>query len=981
MNDRINAHQTAQFAETPRIPADQNTADQNTPPQRASKQKRWSSPIQWFYDLPIGRKQLIALIICELVPILGLGVGSIMVLTHSLRTQLLEQAKSEVAVTAINYNIKVNQMGFGSRGQADNIAITDVAKDYMVGYSTAPGLLAKAQQILQNEVKARSMEIATLVGRDRKIIINANRNRVGELFDPNNLVSEVLNNGQQTKASVIVKSTELTQAGIPLPPELAKADQPILMRYVVTPVKDPGTQTIIGVLIFGDLVNQKLPIVEGTLKAFGGGYSAVYLRQPNGQFALATALDQGTAADSTRPQVPLSDSALLAQASAASKGQPITQRLPIGERTYTVAAKALPNKIIETANGPIPVFSNNPTAILVRGTPEDSLNNLLTASLQQEVLVILASLLVITGWSAIFRHLVMKAIIHLKQTTQVFAQGDRTARAQVFSRDEVGQLAVAFNQMADSIVTSEAELADEARRAQQVSDITLRIRQSLQREDIINTTVKEVRQALQTDRVVVYQFNPDWSGTIIAESGAPNWRSILHETVNDPFRVGLIDQYRNGRVRTMDDVAAENLTDCHRDILTGFQIQASIVAPIVKDGELLGLLAAHQCSGVRSWKPLEVSLFSQLAAQIGYALDQAETLQQREQAQQAAEALSIDQRQQQELLQHQLVELLNSVEGAASGNLTVRAEVTAGEIGIVADFFNAIVENLRQVVTQVKRSADQVNSLLGENAGAMQQLADEALLQAEETTRILDSVEQMTQAIQVVADQAQQAAIMSHTAASTAATSEAAMDLTVQNILGLRDTINAAAQQVKQLGDSTQQISRIVALIDSIAVQTDMLAINAGMEAARAGAEGRGFALVATEVGELATRSATATREIEHIVDTIQRETTAMVNAMHQGTTQVMAGAHLVKDAKQSLGQIVQVSRQIDELVQAISLATVAQANTSRSVTHLVQDIAQVSARTSQSSRQVSGALRQTVAVAQELQSSVETFAVGSEAE
>jgi twitching motility protein PilJ len=983
MNDRTNLlNGQAKSAVMPPRTENRPVAPPPEPP--APKAAKSGEPrrlpiVEWFYNLPIGRKQLLALIACELVPILGLGIGSTIVLTNSLRSQLLEQAKSEVAVTEINYNIKVNQMGFGSRGQSDNIAIINISKDHLSGFSTDSGLREKVKQILQNEVKARKMEFATLVGKDLKIITSANNDRRGEIFDPNNLVSEVLKNPQQVKASVVINAIDLTQEGAPLPKGFNSQAQHVLMRYVITPVRDVETKAVIGALVFGDMVNDKLPIVEGTLKAFGGGYSAVYLRQPSGQFALATALDQGNTSGlaQARPNVPLADPAWLGQAIAASKGQAVTQRLPIGDQTYTIAAKALPEKILETPDGPTPVFSDQPTAILVRGTPETNLNSLLQTSLRQEGLVLLASIVVLGAWSVIFRRLVLDAIMNLKQTTQVFAQGDRTARATVSSRDEVGQLAVAFNTMADSITLSEAELATEAQRAQQVSTITLRIRQSLNRTDILSTTTREVRQALQTDRVVVYQFTPDWSGTIVAEAVVPPWRTILHETVNDPFRVGLIDQYRNGRVRTMNDITAEELTDCHRDILDGFQIKASIVAPIIKGGELLGLLSAHQCSGARVWRTAEISLFSQLAAQIGYALDQAETLAQREQARQSAEALSEDQRQQKETLQQQLLDLLSNVEGAASGDLTVRADVTSGEIGIVADFFNAIVENLRQVVTKVKDSATQVNSLLGENEGAMRVLADEALLQAEETTRILDSVEQMTQSIQVVAENARQAATIAHTASTTAVSSEAEMELTVQNILGLRDTINAAATQVKQLGDSTQQISRIVSLIDEVAVQTDMLAINAGMEAARAGAQGRGFAIVAAEVGELAARSAAATREISYIVDNIQRETKAVVSAMNQGTTQVMEGAHLVKNAKQSLGQIVQVSRQIDDLVQSISQATVSQASTSRSVTNLIKAIAQVSVRTSDSSRQVSGALRQTVEVAQELQSSVETFEVG----
>jgi methyl-accepting chemotaxis protein len=100
---------------------------------------------------------------------------------------------------------------------------------------------------------------------------------------------------------------------------------------------------------------------------------------------------------------------------------------------------------------------------------------------------------------------------------------------------------------------------------------------------------------------------------------------------------------------------------------------------------------------------------------------------------------------------------------------------------------------------------------------------------------------------------------------------------------------------------------------------------------------------------------------------------------MELGTTQVVEGTHLVEDAKESLSQILDVSRQIDALVQSISTATVSQAETSQAVTELMKEIALVSERTSNSTRQVSGSLQETVEIAQDLQASVGTFKLGSE--
>jgi methyl-accepting chemotaxis protein len=529
-------------------------------------------------------------------------------------------------------------------------------------------------------------------------------------------------------------------------------------------------------------------------------------------------------------------------------------------------------------------------------------------------------------------------------------------------------------------VSLAAQKQAQAERAQQLNEIISKVRESLKVEEIYHAATTGIREALKTDRVVVYLFDENWQGTILAESVGASWPKALGANIADPcFAEQYVEKYKRGRVKATENIYDAGLTKCYLGQLEPFKVKANLVAPILLDGKLIGLLVTHQCSSTRPWQESEITFFKQVAIQVGFALDQAALLEQREQARIAAEMVSGEQRREKEALQLQLLELLSDVEGAARGDLTVRADVTVGEIGTVADFFNAVIESLRGIVTQVKTAATQVNASLGENEGAIRQLSAEALKQAEETTRTLDSVEQMTRSIQEVAENARQAAAVARTASTTAETGGRAMDRTVQNILSLRETVAETAKKVKRLGESSQQISKVVSLINQIALQTNLLAINAGIEAARAGEEGQGFAVVAEEVGELAARSAAATKEIEKIVENIQQETSEVVEAMELGTTQVVEGTHLVEDAKLSLSQILEVSRQIDTLVQSISSATVSQVETSQAVTELMKEIAKVSERTSNSTRQVSGSLQETVGIAAQLQASVGAFKVGGD--
>ncbi|MGQ9872811.1 methyl-accepting chemotaxis protein [Leptodesmis sp.] len=443
---------------------------------------------------------------------------------------------------------------------------------------------------------------------------------------------------------------------------------------------------------------------------------------------------------------------------------------------------------------------------------------------------------------------------------------------------------------------------------------------------VYDLVVQGTRALLSADRVIIYLFDEKWQGTIVAESVVQEYLVSLGTGIADPcFAEAYVEKYQQGRVQVLSNIYQADLDPCYLGQLEPFKVKANMVAPILLQERLLGLVCVHQCSGPRVWQESEINFLRQTAIQLGIALEHVALFEQKEQARLQAERLSQEQLQKTRSLQEQLVELLSSVEGAARGDLTVRADVTAGEIGTVADFFNSIVESLRQIVTQVKESALEVNLALGKNEQAMRQLAEDTQKQAEETTLALQTVEKMKFSIQQVAESASQAAEVTQTASETAQEGGIAMDLTVQNILKLCETIGETAKKVKRLGESSQEISKVVSLINQIATQTNLLAINAGIEVARAGEDGQGFAVVAEEVGALAARSAAATQEIEQIVQTIQWETSEVVEAMEQGTTQVVEGTYLVKNTRQSLEQIVDVSQQIDQLLQSISKATVSQ--------------------------------------------------------
>ncbi|MBE9045094.1 response regulator [Pleurocapsales cyanobacterium LEGE 10410] len=170
---------------------------------------------------------------------------------------------------------------------------------------------------------------------------------------------------------------------------------------------------------------------------------------------------------------------------------------------------------------------------------------------------------------------------------------------------------------------------------QLIAETALRIRQSLDVLEIINTAVKEVQLLLDCDRVIIYRFAPDMSGDIVAESVKSVWKQSLGMKVIDScFQEGGTTKYRQGETLAIDNVYEAGLTECHLNLLEEFQVKANAIVPVLLvpsasepvSSRLWGLLIAHQCSHSRHWETDEVELLDKLAVQLAIAIQQAELI-------------------------------------------------------------------------------------------------------------------------------------------------------------------------------------------------------------------------------------------------------------------------------------------------------------------------------------------------------------------
>ncbi len=549
------------------------------------------------------------------------------------------------------------------------------------------------------------------------------------------------------------------------------------------------------------------------------------------------------------------------------------------------------------------------------------------------------------------------------------------------------------------------QLQKKAEQEQTINRIAERIRQSLATDEVFQNVTQEIRQAVNVDRAVVYQFNPDWSGQVVAESVGSGWVSLLVQQTDDAVLSGDRTQsdrcvlrkwaskditetdtylqstkggkYINGEKSTaIDDIYAKKFPECYIKSLEKYQAKAYIIAPIFIGDKLWGLLGIYQNDGPRTWSTADRAIIEQVATQVGVSLQLSEYLDRvMIQEQELSEIVDRERANRQEL-ESEALRVLKAIGPSFRGDLTVRAPLSETEIGTIADGYNTTIQSLRELVRQVQTAATSVSSTSSLNNTLVDNLSEQAKQELAQLDRAQVQVKLMAASSQEVADFAQKVEQVVQSANRTVQTGDALMENTVEEILEIRSTVSTTAKKIKRLGETFQKISKVVNLIENFATQTNLLALNASIEATRAGQYGKGFAVVADEVRSLAYQSANATTEIERLVDEIRIDTNDVTEAMEIGIAQVVQGTNLVNETRQSLSEIVVATSQISELVQSISQAASTQNNQSHKLTEVMADVAAIANLTSSSAVQISESCQQLLTTSQVLETSVSRFKV-----
>lgn len=325
-------------------------------------------------------------------------------------------------------------------------------------------------------------------------------------------------------------------------------------------------------------------------------------------------------------------------------------------------------------------------------------------------------------------------------------------------------------------------------------------------------------------------------------------------------------------------------------------------------------------------------------------------------------------------LQAQIEKLLQEVSAVGDGDLRVQAEVTPDTLGVLADSFNYMIEELAKVVGRVQATAVQVTTATRRLLDRSAEVSQASEAQAKQISQTSEAVARLADFVQLSANNALQADVAAREALKSSEVGQEAVSQTIDGMARIRENVQETAKKIKRLGERSQEVGEIVRLIEDIADQTNLLALNAAIQSAMAGEHGRGFAVVAEEIRELAVRVTEATKKIATIVKAIQGDTNDAVVAMEDSTQQVVKGSQLADDAGHSLQSIYGAVEHQAQMIQGIARAATERKQTAEAVAYAMNQIADITRQTSSATQDAANNMSYLAELAEQLRGSVATF-------
>ena len=325
-------------------------------------------------------------------------------------------------------------------------------------------------------------------------------------------------------------------------------------------------------------------------------------------------------------------------------------------------------------------------------------------------------------------------------------------------------------------------------------------------------------------------------------------------------------------------------------------------------------------------------------------------------------------------LQSQVEKLVSEVSGVGEGDLRVQAEVTADALGVLADSFNYMVEELGSLIVRVKMVANEVENSTATILDRMTQLVETGDVQIKQISVAAVEVEHMADSSRQVADRAQTLYQVAREARVNAQGGRDAVQQTIEGMGRIHENVQITAGKVQTLGERSREINNIVEAIAAIAHQTNRLALDAAIQAAMAGENGKGFGAVAADIRRLAERAKDQASSIARIVRSVREDIGAAAVSMQDTERETSAGSKLTEEAGVALESIFTAVEYQAHEIETINKAATQQLQSSSSIVQIMHGISESTHQSSMSTRDASQNMERLARLVEQLRSSVEAF-------